>query len=52
MFLNHYMYHIITDKPNVQVFLTDAYKPKSSLEIDPEKALKDFKVFTFFADQG
>ena len=39
MFLNHYMYHIITDI-------------KSRVEIDPEKALKDFKVFTFSCRSG
>ena len=54
MFLNHYMYHIITDiNPNEKgIFKKDAYKAKSRVEIDPEKALKDFKVFTFSCRSG
>ena len=54
MFLNHYMYHIITDiNPNEKgIFKKDAYKANSRIEIDPEKALKDFKVFTFSCRSG
>ena len=54
MFLNHYMHHIVDDiKPNQKGILKkDPYKSKSENEIDPEKALKDFKVFTFSCRSG
>ena len=54
MFLNHYMHHIVDDiKPNQKgIFKKDPYKSKSENEIDPEKALKDFKVFTFSCRSG
>ena len=54
LLLNHYTYSIIMNvKPNEKgIFKKDAYKAKTRLEIDPEKALKDFKVFTFSCRSG
>ena len=54
MFLNHYMHHIVNDiKPNQKgIFKKDPYRQNDDYEIDPEKALKDFKVFTFSCRSG
>ncbi len=54
MFLNHYMYHIIKDiNPDEKGFFKkDLFEPKRELNINPEKALKDFKVFTFSCRSG
>ena len=54
MFLNHYMHHIVNDiKPSEKgIFKKDPYRHIDDYEIDPEKALKDFKVFTFSCRSG
>ena len=54
MFLNHYMHHIVKDiKPNEKgIFKKDPFDHMNDYEINPEKALKDFKVFTFSCRSG
>mgnify|MGYP001476991450 CR=1 FL=1 len=43
---------VVTDGNLQGIFKKDAYKEKSRVEIDPERALKDFKVFTFSCRSG